>query len=78
LFKVKVLVGELHTSDGPEIAKGLLRLVKLIAIGKEETAVCMLHPFALTVTVPAFSPLGVRVIEVVVLVPVQPEGNVHV
>jgi hypothetical protein len=56
----------------------LAGLLKFIAIGSEEAADCRLHPFALTAMVPAFSPFGVTVIEVVVLVPVQPEGNVQV
>jgi hypothetical protein len=53
-------------------------LLKFITTGSEEAAVCILHPFALTAIVPAFNPFGVTVMEVVVLVPVQPEGNVHV
>jgi hypothetical protein len=69
---------EKQTGEVPEIFGGLAGLVKVIAMGNEETADCRLQPFALTVRVPAFNPFGLNVIEVVVLVPVQPNGGVHV
>lgn len=67
-----------HNTFAPVTVGGLDGLNSCIVMVFDKAAVCVVHKFAFTVIAPALVPFGVKVIEFVVLVPVQPPGFVHV